>query len=185
MKLTKDKSSSNDNDFMKVNVKEVNFLFQSKSLFALNSSPDVKKQRKIDDIKNLHLVQDQTIDIALKESSFSQSYLTSLKREIITESKNTRSFSKIILFDKFTKQIKVKFNQSLLINETSSKTSFMNANEELESQILLQFETRLISHNQLIEEVKEIYVELIMMKVMCINVNQKQFLKIQEKNSSR
>jgi hypothetical protein len=61
----------------------------------------------------------------------------------------------------------------------------MNANEEFESKILLQFETRFISHDQLIEEVKEIYVELIMMKVMCINVDQKQFMKAQEKNSSR
>ncbi len=112
-------------------------------------------------------------------------HLTSLRRKIITESKNTRSFSKIMLFDRFTKQIKVKFSQSFMINETSSKTSFMNANEEFESEILLQFETRFISHDQLIEEVKEIYAELIMMKVMCINVNQKQFMKVQEKNSSR
>jgi hypothetical protein len=58
---------------MKVNVKKVNSLFQSKSLSALNSSSDVKKQREIDDIKNLHLAQDQTIDTALKEFSFSQS----------------------------------------------------------------------------------------------------------------
>ncbi len=185
VKSARNKSSLNDNDFMKLNVKKIDSFFQSRSLSALNSSSDVKKRRKIDEIKNLHFNQDQKIVATSKESSFFQSYLNSLKRKIITKSKNTESFSKIILFDEFTQQIKVKFNQSSTINETASKTSFIDADEESESKILLQFETRLISHDQLIVKVKEIYLELIMMKIRCINVDKKQFMKAQEKNSSR
>ncbi len=118
MKSAKNKSSSNDNDFMKLNVREID-------------------------------------------------------SEGIIESKNTE----------FTQQIKVKFNKRLAINETTSNTSFMNADEESEFEILLQFETRPISHDQLIVELKEIYVELLMMKVKCIDVDK--FMKAQEKNSSR
>lgn len=57
----------------------------------------------------------------------------------------------------------------------------MNLNIQHESKILLQSMTRAISHDQLIVKIKNIYVDLIMLKIKCLEINEKHFMKIQKK----
>lgn len=56
---------------------------------------------------------------------------------------------------------------------------------EPEPEILLQPETRPISHEQLLVEVKGIYAGLVMVEAKCIDVDEKQSLAAQERDSSR
>lgn len=75
--------------------------------------------------------------------------------------------------------------QLSLSGETASKTSYINADEKLNLVRLLQPETRPILHDQLVVDVKGIYVGLVMMEAKCIDVNEKQSLEAQEKNPFR
>lgn len=54
-----------------------------------------------------------------------------------------------------------------------------------EPEMLLQPETRLISHDQLIAEVKEIYAGLVMVESKCIEVDEQQALAAQEQDPSK
>lgn len=56
---------------------------------------------------------------------------------------------------------------------------------DLEPEILLQPETRPISHEQLLVEVKDIYAGLVMVEAKCIDVDQKQALAAQEPDPSK
>lgn len=57
----------------------------------------------------------------------------------------------------------------------------MDLDVEPEPEILLQPETRPISHDQLVIEVKGIYADLVMLEAKCIDVDEKQFMEVQEK----
>lgn len=70
-----------------------------------------------------------------------------------------------------------------LPNETDSEHFDKYVDPDLDPEILLQPETRPIPHDQLIVEVKDIYVDLMMLKAKCIDVNEKQYIIIQEKSS--
>ena len=59
------------------------------------------------------------------------------------------------------------------------------ADPDLEPEILLQPETRPISHDQLVVEVKGIYAGLVMLEAKCIDVDEKQYIIAQEKSSFR
>ena len=72
-----------------------------------------------------------------------------------------------------------------LPNETDPELPDGQAEPELEPEILLQPETRPISHDQLVVEVKGIYAGLVMLEAKCIDVDEKQFLIAQEKGSFR
>lgn len=74
-----------------------------------------------------------------------------------------------------------------LPNETDSEPPDGYADPELEpdTDILLQPETRPISHEQLVVEVKGIYAGLVMLEAKCIDVDEKQFIIAQEKSSLR
>lgn len=61
----------------------------------------------------------------------------------------------------------------------------MDADAEMDPEILLQPETRPISHDQLVVEVKGIYAGLVMLEAKCIDVDEKQFMEAQEKLPSR
>lgn len=61
----------------------------------------------------------------------------------------------------------------------------MSLNIEPEPKIVLQLMTRAILHDQLIVKIKSIYVGLVMLKVKCIEINKKYFIKAQEKSPSR
>ena len=78
--------------------------------------------------------------------------------------------------------VKLKNNPSTPATGTDSH---MDLDAETEPEILLQPETRPISHDQLVVEVKSIYVDLITLEAKCIDVDEKHFMKAQEKNSSR
>ena len=74
-----------------------------------------------------------------------------------------------------------KIEQSGLDNLTSSQTDRRNSIEP-EPNILLQPETRPISHEQLVVEVKGIYAGLVMVEAKCIDVDEKQFAAAQDRN---
>ena len=61
----------------------------------------------------------------------------------------------------------------------------MNAQMDPEPELLLQPETRPISHEQLVVEVKGIYAGLVMVEVKCIDVDEKQTQAALEKDPSR
>ena len=86
-------------------------------------------------------------------------------------------------FDKYSKQ-SVKLEENLTTS-TDETDPYMNLDIETEPEILLQSVTRAISHDQLIVEIKSIYVDLIMLKAKCIEINEKHFMKAQEKTPSR
>ena len=56
---------------------------------------------------------------------------------------------------------------------------------EVQPKMLFQPETRPISHDQLVTEVKAIYAGLVMVEVKCIDIDEKQTAAAQEKDSSR
>ena len=70
-------------------------------------------------------------------------------------------------------------------NETDSEHPDGYADPDLEPEILLQPETRPISHDQLVVEVKGIYAGLVMLEAKCIDVDEKQYIIAQEKSSFR
>lgn len=59
------------------------------------------------------------------------------------------------------------------------------ADPQVVPEILLQPETRPISHDQLVVEVKGIYAGLVMLEAKCIDVDEKQYIIAQEKTSFR
>ncbi|MCJ1405751.1 hypothetical protein MMC11_008981, partial [Xylographa trunciseda] len=70
--------------------------------------------------------------------------------------------------------------QDPLVDHPDSDTNY-----EAEPELLLQPETRPISHDQLVVEVKGIYAGLVMVEAKCIDVDDKQSLAAQEKDPSR
>lgn len=70
-------------------------------------------------------------------------------------------------------------------NETDSEHPDGYVDPDLEPEILLQPETRPISHDQLVVEVKGIYAGLVMLEAKCIDVDEKQYIIAQEKASFR
>ena len=77
--------------------------------------------------------------------------------------------------------VKLEENLTTLTDEIDS---CMRLDIKSKPEILLQSVTRVISHDQLIVEVKSIYVDLIMLKVKCIEVDEKHFMKAQKKTPS-
>ena len=69
--------------------------------------------------------------------------------------------------------------------EIDSETVPMDTDLDAEPEILLQPETRPISHEQLVVEVKGIYAGLVMVEAKCIDVDKKQSIAAQEKDPSR
>lgn len=89
-------------------------------------------------------------------------------------------------FDKSSTQpAKLEVNQSAPANGTDAGPSYMDTDTELDAEILLQPETRPISHDQLVVEIKGIYAGLLMAEAKCVDVDEKQSLEAQEKVSSR
>lgn len=76
-------------------------------------------------------------------------------------------------------------NQSATQDDSDSLGLAVDNDLEPEPEILLQPETRPISHEQLLVEVKGIYAGLVMVEAKCIDVDEKQSLAAQEKDSSR
>ncbi|MCJ1473953.1 hypothetical protein MMC13_002609 [Lambiella insularis] len=70
--------------------------------------------------------------------------------------------------------------QEHLVDDPEYDTNF-----EAEPELLLQPETRPISHDQLVVEVKGIYAGLVMVEAKCIDVDDKQSLAAQEKDPSK
>ncbi len=70
-------------------------------------------------------------------------------------------------------------------NGTDSGAFSADSDAEPEPEILLQPETRPISHDQLVVEVKGIYAGLVMVEAKCIDVDEKQSMEAQERGSSR
>lgn len=69
--------------------------------------------------------------------------------------------------------------------EIDSENVPMDTDLDAEPEILLQPETRPISHEQLVVEVKGIYAGLVMVEAKCIEVDKKQSTAAQEKDPSR
>lgn len=88
-----------------------------------------------------------------------------------------------ILGGSSTQPAKLEEHRTEVPKETDSRPSYVNADPEPEPEILLQPETRPISHDQLVVEVKGIYAGLVMLEAKCIDVDEKQFMIAQEKNS--
>ncbi|MCJ1271160.1 hypothetical protein MMC22_011059 [Lobaria immixta] len=80
---------------------------------------------------------------------------------------------------------KLERNQSATQNEPDSLDPAVDNDSDPEPEILLQPETRPISHEQLLVEVKGIYAGLVMVEAKCIDVDEKQSLAAQERDSSR
>lgn len=78
-----------------------------------------------------------------------------------------------------------KDNPNSAPNETDSEHPDGYTDSDLDSEILLQFETRPISHDQLVVEMKDIYAGLVMLEAKCIDVGEKQYIIAQEKSSFR
>ncbi|MCJ1395728.1 hypothetical protein MMC18_008614 [Xylographa bjoerkii] len=70
--------------------------------------------------------------------------------------------------------------QEQLVDHPDSDTNY-----EPEPELLLQPETRPISHDQLVVEVKGIYAGLVMVEAKCVDVDEKQSLAAQEKDPAR
>ena len=70
-------------------------------------------------------------------------------------------------------------------NETDPVSPYLDSDAESVPKMLLQPETRSISHDQLVVEVKGIYAGLVMLEAKCIDVDEKQFMEAQEKSPSR
>lgn len=74
-----------------------------------------------------------------------------------------------------SKPIKLEGKQSAIQDEIiNATTQVMDADWDLDPEILLQPETRPISHDQLVVEVKGIYAGLVMVEAKCIDVDEKQ-----------
>ena len=90
---------------------------------------------------------------------------------------------------KIERKLNIKYNieklEENLATSADETDPYMGLDTEPEPEILLQPVTRAISHDQLIVEVKSIYVDLIMLEAKCIEINEKHFMKIQKKNPSR
>lgn len=85
---------------------------------------------------------------------------------------------------------KISSNSGLPIEQPSYQEQLVDhpdsdTNQEAEPELLLQPETRPISHDQLVVEVKGIYAGLVMVEAKCIDVDDKQSLAAQEKNPSK
>ncbi|MCJ1463934.1 hypothetical protein MMC07_002543 [Pseudocyphellaria aurata] len=76
-------------------------------------------------------------------------------------------------------------NQPATPDDSDSLGLAVDHDLEPEPEILLQPETRPISHEQLLVEVKGIYAGLVMVEAKCIDVDEKQSLAAQERDSSR
>ena len=81
--------------------------------------------------------------------------------------------------------IKLEGSQSAIKDEINSVTHELDSDWEADPEILLQPETRPISHDQLVVEVKGIYAGLVMVEAKCIDVDEKQSIAAQEKDPSR
>lgn len=104
--------------------------------------------------------------------------LTMINKNLINED------SQII--DKLPIQpIKLERNQPVIQDDSDSLGPAVDNDLEQEPEILLQPETRPISHEQLLVEVKGIYAGLVMVEAKCIDVDEKQSLAAQERDSSR
>lgn len=76
-------------------------------------------------------------------------------------------------------------NQSIKNDQSNAPPQEIENDLESEPEILLQPETRPISHEQLVVEVKGIYAGLVMVEAKCIDVDEKQSHAAQEKEPSR
>lgn len=88
-----------------------------------------------------------------------------------SENFNEQQFKNI---EKPSKPIKLEGNPSAIQDEIDSTTQGMDSDWDPDPEILLQPETRPISHDQLVVEVKGIYAGLVMVEAKCIDVDEKQ-----------
>jgi hypothetical protein len=84
-----------------------------------------------------------------------------------------------------TQPIKVEKNQAAPTDSNDTEPSYIDVEAEPQPDLLLQPETRPISHEQLVVEVKGIYAGLVMVEAKCIDVDEKQSMEAQEKVPSR
>lgn len=88
------------------------------------------------------------------------------------------------IIDKLPIQPKLERTQSATQDDSDSLGQAVDNELDPEPEILLQPETRPISHEQLLVEVKGIYAGLVMVEAKCIDVDEKQSLAAQERDSS-
>ena len=88
------------------------------------------------------------------------------------------------IIDKLPIQPKLERTQSATQDDSDSLGQAVDNDLDPEPEILLQPETRPISHEQLLVEVKGIYAGLVMVEAKCIDVDEKQSLAAQERDSS-
>ena len=87
-----------------------------------------------------------------------------------------------------TEQLEQQFRLGTDQKETSSLPSSVDDGPEaqdIQPEMLLQPETRPISHDQLVIEVKGIYAGLVMVEAKCIDIDEKQSAAAQEKDPSK
>ena len=161
------------------------------------SEPPERKR----DIENLQSYQNQGTLVPPTGESRSQPPIHLLKRGAVAKQNAPRSLSNATdkeiasnrrtnaisggpkIFDKSSKQ-PIKLKESLL-TPNDGTDAYMDLDTEHEPEILLQPETRLISHDQLVVEVKSIYAGLVMLEAKCIDVDEKQYIIAQQKSSFR
>ena len=189
----KDQESSNDNDSMRPNIGDE---FGSPVPLRPQSAPGptTVTGKEINVIKDLQLSQDQGTTVGNAGQSVVQSPINPLTpasrrcdmQHKITFNPSYNNVDQLKKSDKSPVQpIKVDNNQAAPSDKNDTVPSYIDTDAEPESDLLLQPKTRPISHEQLVVEIKDIYADLIMVKAKCIDVDEKQFTKTQEKISSR
>jgi hypothetical protein len=159
-----------------------------RSQFASGSITIIEKE--INDIKNLQLSQDQEIIVSNAGQSMIQSSINSLtsaggrcdgQHKLIFNSSHD-NVSQLKNSDKSSMQsIKIDNNQAASSDKSDTESSYIDTDAESESDLLLQSKISPFSPKQLDVEIKDIYIDLVMMKVKCIDVNEKQLIKAREK----
>lgn len=154
---------------------EVLFFFSSRSSIALASTTEMRKE--IDDIKDLQLSSNQ------KRESYDISIDDDFEYKIMIHFSfnDEDSHKQFVISSRQSTQLEKR--RVKLSNETDLEHFDEYVDSDLNSEILLQFEIRSISHNQLIIEVKGIYADLIMLKIKCIDVDKKHYIIVQKKSS--
>ena len=182
MEMSRQSKSSNDDVSMTSNVGyEVGSPISLKPLSA--SGSPINTGTEINNTKDLQLSQDQGTLTTPAGESVARPSINALKRGAecsvhkVNQPKNRDECA--------TRLAKLEINQSVPANGIDVGPPYMDTNAESESEILLQSETRPISHDQLILKIKGIYADLKMVEVKCIDVIKKQFLKVQKKDPSR
>lgn len=185
----KAQESSNDNDSMRPNVGDE---FGSPVPLRPQSAPGptTVTGKEINVIKDLQLSQDQGTTVGNAGQSVAQSPINPLtpadgRCDVQHKTTFNPSYNNVDPLKKSDKSpvqpIKVGNDQTAPSDKNDTEPSYIDTDAEPEPDLLLQPETRPISHEQLVVEVKGIYAGLIMVEAKCIDVDEKQSMEAQEK----